>query len=276
MAERLTFVGDAMPYASMLAAEHLSRYALVKDLCLNRRVLDIACGEGYGSALMKSWGASAVVGVDISHEAVANAQSAFGGDGIEFWEQDASKCESLLGKLGTFDLIVCFETLEHVEDVEGMLRGFKALSSESTAIVISCPNDSAVIADAPNEFHLKVYSFEEFRATVTPSLGEPSDWAFGTSVIGFGSFSADTKMLASPPLDIRGLMQQQEVKVAAALPAQQGHEVETSNAAYYVAAWNCTLSTAIVAAPISFKAYESPWNNWIASKAEADGQRQLS
>jgi SAM-dependent methyltransferase len=270
MAERLTFVDEAMPYASMLAAEHLSRYALVKDLCVDRRVLDIACGEGYGSALMKSWGAREVVGVDISDEAVANAQRAFGGSGIEFLQKDASQCASLRDTLGTFDLIVCFETLEHVQDVDAMLRGFKTLSSEGAGIVISCPNDHAVIADAPNEFHLKVYSFDEFRATVTPILGEPSDWAFGTSLIGFGAFMVDAKMLASPPADIRGLMSQEEVKVAAVLPAQHGHEVDSANAAYYIAAWNCSLSTATVAAPISFQAYESPWNNWVASKAEVE------
>lgn len=271
MAERLTFVGEAMPYASMLAAEHLSRYALVKGLCANRRVLDIACGEGYGSALMKSWGAKEVYGVDISPEAVANASRAFSGNGIKFLQKDASDCASLLAELGKFDLIVCFETLEHVQDVPGMLQGFKALSADGGSIVISCPNDGAVIADAPNEFHLKVYSFEDFRATVIAVLGEPSSWAFGTSVIGFGAFSvAAEKMLAAPPPSILGMMSQEEVNISSVIPAQHGHEVHSGNAAYYIAGWNCELPAASVVAPISFQAYESPWNNWIASKGEVE------
>lgn len=271
MAERLTFVGEAMPYASMLAAEHLSRYALVKDLCVNRRVLDIACGEGYGSALMKSWGAKEVCGVDISPEAVANASRAFGGSGIRFLQKDASDCASLLNELGKFDLIVCFETLEHVLDVPGMLRGFKVLSADGGSIVISCPNDGAVIADAPNEFHLKVYSFDDFRTTVTAVLGEPSSWAFGTSVIGFGAFSANAeKLLADPPSNILGMMSQEEINISSVIPAQNGHEVTSGNAAYYIAGWNCELPAANVVAPISFQAYESPWNNWISSKSEVE------
>ncbi|MDM0017558.1 class I SAM-dependent methyltransferase [Variovorax saccharolyticus] len=281
MSERLTFVAEAMPYASMLAAEHLSRYALVKHLCADRRVLDIACGEGYGSALMSQWGAKEVCGVDVSEEAIANATGFFGGAGINFVTFDASNCASLRESLGTFDLIVSFETIEHVHDVDKMLRGFKALLADDGAIVISCPNDDAVIPGAPNEFHLKAYSFDDFRKTVTPVLGEPSSWAFGTSVLGFGSFSSDSELLANPPGTILGMMSCQDTGASSVIPAQIGHEVDSSNAAYYVAGWGCLLPTSSVVAPISFRAYESPWNNWLATKSEVerltleiDGARQ--
>ena len=75
--ERLTFDGSA-PYSALEAAIHLNRYLVVRGLCRGRRVLDIACGEGYGSFLMTDvWGASSVAGVDISHEAIDNARRLF-------------------------------------------------------------------------------------------------------------------------------------------------------------------------------------------------------
>ena len=268
MSERLTFVAEAMPYASMLAAEHLSRYALVKHLCKGRRVLDIACGEGYGSALMSKWGAKEVCGVDVSTEAIANATGFFGGAGVKFVAFEASNCAALCETMGTFDLIVCFETIEHVHDVDKMLRGFKELLADDGAIVISCPNDDAVIPDTPNEFHLKAYSFDDFRKTVTSVLGEPSSWIFGTPVLGFGSFSFSSELLANPPGTILGMMSCQDTGASAVIPAQIGHEVDSSNAAYYVAGWGCLLPTSSVVAPISFRAYVSPWNNWLATKSE--------
>ena len=69
--ERLHLAPGAMDYNSMLAAEHVVRYAFAAALCRGRRVLDVACGEGYGSAMLAAAGAAQVVGVDISQEAVS-------------------------------------------------------------------------------------------------------------------------------------------------------------------------------------------------------------
>lgn len=270
MAERLTFVADMMSYSSMLSAEHLSRYSLVKNMCVGRRVLDIACGEGYGSSLMSSWGAKEVFGVDISAEAIANAVRVFSKESIHFIQHDARDCAELEDVLGSIDLIVCFETIEHIEDVKRMLTGFKALSANNPAIVISCPNDNAINSTESNEFHVRTYSFEEFEDTVTSILGEPDHCVFGTSVLGFGAFSSDSKFLSCPPSDISGLMSFEDSECSFVLPVQHGHEVNSSNAAYYVAGWNCSLLMLSVVAPISFQAYESPWNNWVAAKVDIE------
>ncbi|HET8995122.1 MAG TPA: methyltransferase domain-containing protein, partial [Acetobacteraceae bacterium] len=70
--ERLHMSGE-QPYHGFEAAAHVARYALLRPACAQRRVLDIACGEGYGSALLAGWGARSVVGVDISAAAIASA-----------------------------------------------------------------------------------------------------------------------------------------------------------------------------------------------------------
>src|SRR5689334_8707303 len=59
------------------AAEHYHRYRLAADLCAGSRVLDVACGEGYGSALVAA-GAATVVGIDLSEEATSHAAVAYG------------------------------------------------------------------------------------------------------------------------------------------------------------------------------------------------------
>jgi len=125
MAERLQFKSDEMSYESMLAAEHLSRYWLVRDFCKGKRVLDLACGEGYGSWLLKKWGAETVIGIDISEEAISNSNQNFGGDGIFFKSGDGCDLDRTLNANDKFDLIVCFETMEHVPDVAKNPAGFQ-------------------------------------------------------------------------------------------------------------------------------------------------------
>ena len=62
LAERLQF-GSEMAYNAMDAAEHLARYAMLRSICVGKRVLDVACGEGYGSYLLAQWGAASVTAV---------------------------------------------------------------------------------------------------------------------------------------------------------------------------------------------------------------------
>lgn len=67
--ERLNF-GGMEAYNAVEACIHLNRYAMAKSFCTGKRVLDAACGEGYGSFLMKKWGASEVFGIDIDCETI--------------------------------------------------------------------------------------------------------------------------------------------------------------------------------------------------------------
>src|SRR5690242_5479118 len=95
MAERISFTPGAMPYNAMLAAEHMARYVLAQPLCAGKRVLDIACGEGYGTSFLKSSGAASVVGIDISEEAIAAANARFGQAGVTFAAGDALSADAI-------------------------------------------------------------------------------------------------------------------------------------------------------------------------------------
>ena len=63
--------------------EHLHRYLFARQFSLGKRVLDIASGEGYGSALLAQSAAN-VIGVDIAAEAVAHAKVKYQADNLEF------------------------------------------------------------------------------------------------------------------------------------------------------------------------------------------------
>ena len=80
----ITFTGERFVpgCAGEIAYEHWHRYAFARQFVAGKRVLDAACGEGYGSALLASVAAS-VVGVDIDAPAVAHAAERYG-DGEAF------------------------------------------------------------------------------------------------------------------------------------------------------------------------------------------------
>lgn len=145
--------------------EHLHRYAFALAYARGKRVLDVACGEGYGSAMLASVAAH-VTGVDISAEAVTHAAQRYSSiENLRFRVGDAANLK-LPGK--KFDVITSFETLEHLEDHEGMLSCFARLLSPTGVVIVSSP-DKRVYSDEPgyrNEFHVKELYLDELRALI--------------------------------------------------------------------------------------------------------------
>jgi SAM-dependent methyltransferase len=134
--------------------EHWHRYVFARQLAKAKRVLDAACGEGYGSALLADVAAS-VLGADISEQAVAHARSRYGDrPNMRFERADATKLEFAPG---SFDVIVSFETLEHVEAQESLVAGFARALTDDGILVISSPDKKTYSDDRDfaNEFHVR-------------------------------------------------------------------------------------------------------------------------
>src|SRR5450759_2589348 len=149
--ERLSFDKKAPPYHAHFAAEHSVRYSLVREQSRGKRILDVACGQGFGSYLMAKWGATQVVGVDVAPDAIKAARSLFRHKKVRYVLGDATKLDQVLAKERPFDLIVCFETIEHVNDPTLLLGHLAKFLAPNGMIVISCPNDHS--ADEHNPFH---------------------------------------------------------------------------------------------------------------------------
>jgi SAM-dependent methyltransferase len=145
--------------------EHQHRYAFAAAQARGRRVLDAACGEGYGSALLAAAGAQAVLGVDIDTDSIAHARRRYGNETrLRFERADVTALDHL--PAASFDLIVSFETLEHVEAQERLLDGFARLLAPGGLLMVSTP-DKRTYSDASgfyNEHHVRELYRPEFEA----------------------------------------------------------------------------------------------------------------
>ncbi len=142
--------------------EHYHRYALASQMVDGLQVLDAASGEGYGSQLLATKAAS-VTAVDISDQAIIHARQRYAGtENLEFIQADC--CQLDLGDK-KFDAIISFETLEHLEEQETMLAGFRRLLKPGGWLLISSP-DKAEYSDAKNysnPWHIKELYRQEFE-----------------------------------------------------------------------------------------------------------------
>jgi SAM-dependent methyltransferase len=158
-AERLSI--DELSVPTLLSAHHLHRYTLAARLCKGLRVLDLACGVGYGSELLARGGAAAVEGVDIDPDAIAEAQAAYGGDSIAFGVADALQ-RLLRVDPDMVDAIIAFEALEHLPNLPEVLDRMQELAAAGVRLLLSVPNSRTFHED--NEFHLTDFGYDEARA----------------------------------------------------------------------------------------------------------------
>ena len=267
--ERLHFTDFAGGYNAMLAAEHLVRYHCVRQLCRGKRVLDVACGEGYGSALLAEWGASEVVGVDISAEAIAATQKVFAHPNITFIQGDACRLQEVLGDVPAFDLIVSFETMEHVSDVPALLAGIRHYRVPEGTVAISCPND--YVEDAANPYHMRRYTFDEFCSTTTAVLGPASGWLLGTPAQGQMLYPAgESQMENSSDGRMALVTEYQELARSAAIPAQPNVAPTSGSCKFFLGYWGSRVDSDAVISPQSFAAFAEPWRAlaWFKQQRE--------
>lgn len=235
--ERLNFDQDSR-YDGLEAAIHIARYSFARPYCSNKRVLDIACGEGYGSHLLARWGAAEVVGVDVSPEALQAANAHFSGERVSFVQSEG---ESLLDKfeVESFDLIVSFETIEHVSDPVTFLGNLKRLVRPGGFIAISCPNDWWYFPteEEKNPYHLRKYHFDEFKSQTEGVLGEARGWFLGGPATGFLNVGYERY-----PSDEGGRGQLQMLNMVPMtagfmVPADRNAGPQPANASYFLGLW---------------------------------------
>lgn len=147
-----------------VAYEHLHRYLWVSRLLKDKNVLDLACGEGYGANILAHQAAS-VCGVDIDEAAVRHASEKYIRSNLRFLT--GSLAQLPIPGENTFDVIVCFEAIEHVREHDAVLCEVKRLLKPDGLFVISTPNKEVYRQDEPeNPFHVRELTFAEFDALI--------------------------------------------------------------------------------------------------------------
>jgi SAM-dependent methyltransferase len=167
VSDKLEFTGERFtPECEReIRYEHYHRYAFAGLLTRGTRVLDAACGEGYGAALLAA-GARSVTGVDVSADTVRHAVARYGHlPNLEF---EIADCTRLPFADGSFDRVVSFETLEHLEAQDALLAEFRRVLEPGGFAVLSSP-DKAVYSEEQgfeNAFHVRELYREELEALV--------------------------------------------------------------------------------------------------------------
>lgn len=142
-------------------AEHLHRYAFASQYATSLDVVDIACGEGYGSAWL-SQTAKSVIGIDCDNATIAHAQKKYRRENLKFAQGHA---ENIPLPDQSADLAVSFETIEHLENHTAMLQELKRILRPGGRLVISTPDRDIYrkISGRLNPFHARELTLEQFR-----------------------------------------------------------------------------------------------------------------
>ena len=158
--EKLYFTGERIipELENYFFREHISRYKLaIRYINQGSDLLDVGCGNGYGTFFLSSYVRRAV-GVDISDEAVAQAEKLYQRPNLSFQVIDKNK----LPFAEEFDIVTCFEVFEHVSDPENLLEIIRKSLKNRGHLLISTPNIDVFGEKLRIPFHFKEYSLREF------------------------------------------------------------------------------------------------------------------
>ncbi len=162
----LEFTGERMvPEASGLHSfwEHIYRYRFAAQFVRGKRVLDIACGEGYGTAALMKAGAPQVIGIDISAEACRHAKVKYGVDAR------LGDADNIPLADGAVDCVVSFETIEHVSDPQAFLQECARVLTPNGRLILSTPAREVYRRTGrDSSFHVSELGLEELVSLLLP------------------------------------------------------------------------------------------------------------
>jgi SAM-dependent methyltransferase len=153
---------------SGIVALHEKRYVFALPWCEGRDVLDVACGVGYGTALLATV-AARVVGGDVDEESIAYARSRYGGDNVDFVALDAA---ALPFEADAFDTVCSFETIEHLPDRDAYLAEVARVLRPGGTYLVSTPRVDRTTHTPANPFHRVEFSRADFEALLRRFFAE--------------------------------------------------------------------------------------------------------
>lgn len=176
MSNELVFTGERFVpgAAGEIWHEHWHRYHFAAGFVAGLEVLDVACGEGYGSALLARH-AARVTGADVAPSAVDHARARYAAiANLGFLQAD---CTALPFPDASFDAVVSFETIEHIAAQEPFLDEIRRVLRPGGLLLLSCPNKTEYTdrRGVINDFHVKELYRDELAAIIAPRF-EHAAW----------------------------------------------------------------------------------------------------
>ncbi len=159
---------------TIIYGEHLVRYQAAQSFVEGKIVLDIASGSGYGTKLLAQK-AKKVFGVDVSEDSVVYSRENFSANNIEYKVGDGIRIPL---DDASVDVVVSFETIEHIEDYAKFMLEVKRVLKSDGALVLSTPNELE-FADG-NHFHLHEFGYEELKSLVSKHFKYTKSYFQGT------------------------------------------------------------------------------------------------
>ena len=174
--EQIVFTGERAipddPQCLPVYLEHLARYRFAQRYVAGQRVLDIACGVGYGTSLLAEAGAVPAIGIEVDAASIAYAERRYGKTpNVRFVQASASRLVEVAP--GPYDVCVSFETIEHLEDPEQFLRDVARVLTAQGLLIISTPNRYLYSPEnydglhPRNPFHRREWTVPEFLSLLS-------------------------------------------------------------------------------------------------------------
>ncbi|RCW71992.1 class I SAM-dependent methyltransferase [Saliterribacillus persicus] len=158
-------IPEKMKITNESLIEHIARYHFAAPY-MKGKVLDFACGSGYGTHIIAKKckkEIDEIIGVDIDKDAITYAKSNYYHPLSSFLQENVLD-EKLSSKLGKFDVILSFETIEHIEEEDLFLQNIFNLLKTGGILILSTPFGKGRGIKSGQPFHVHQLKVEEFTS----------------------------------------------------------------------------------------------------------------
>lgn len=161
--------------SALLVYEHLHRYLWAATVVCDRRVLDLASGEGFGAATLAE-SARHVVGIDLDERTVEHSRLNYVAPNLEFFVGDARDLSRFEDR--SFDAVVAFEMIEHLSDQDRVLSEIARVLTQDGLPIMSTPDRQAYADEnpEPNPFHVHELTTAEFTTLLRSRFENVAVW----------------------------------------------------------------------------------------------------